>query len=242
MLVGAGALLPLAGTTWAAEEAAAKLWARAAFVSLPLIPPAAYGFTLAVLHLRERRRRAWRVLWALGAVFSSSTLAGHDLVAGVTAFQWGFFPRFGELGAPFLIFALGVLGLCMRHYWLQYRRALRPDQKRRVVAFMAAFGVGHVALFDVFAAYGSEVYPFGYVGTFAFALPSACDPPRRFLAQRPNGRMRAAEPPTATLFFPSFPGIRRFGSNRPKTPNPCSSRTTPKPPGSATRTPCACSK
>ncbi|HET7321238.1 MAG TPA: PAS domain S-box protein, partial [Longimicrobiaceae bacterium] len=152
---------------YAATDAVHALaWARAAYLGIPLIPAAIYDFTAHVLRLR-RRRTVWAA-WLVGASFSILSQVDDHLIAGLYHYAWGWYPRFGPWGAPYLVFFGGVLLLAIREYWVRFSREPSARYRARIRWLMIAFGIAYVAVFDYLAVYGIGLYPFGYVPVLVF--------------------------------------------------------------------------
>jgi len=177
LLVGLSITLWLGAFTFmylAAEEPVALWWSRAAYLGAPFIPITIYQFTVAVLRIDRAKRWFLGTGWALSLVFSISILSTNWLIARVYHYWWGYYPQYGWLSVPYLIFFFGYMILSL---W-EYGAALRQAQPgtvhyRRVRAFMVAFGVAYLGSFDYLAKYGIALYPFGYAPIFVFLALAA---------------------------------------------------------------------
>ncbi|MEO5656947.1 MAG: histidine kinase N-terminal 7TM domain-containing protein, partial [Nitrospiria bacterium] len=76
----------------AADQAVRLWWARAAYVGVPLIPPAVYHFAVVVLGLAERRRPLVRVAWGLGIVLAAASVLTGALIEDLYRYWWGYYP------------------------------------------------------------------------------------------------------------------------------------------------------
>ena len=61
----------------------------------------------------------------LSGFFSAAALISNALVEGVYHYWWGYYPRYGWLGAPLLVFFFGLAFWNLKEYSVAYRRA-RP--------------------------------------------------------------------------------------------------------------------
>src|SRR5215212_2891883 len=157
----------------ATGEGVALWWLRVAYLGIPAIGPAIYGFTVVELALYPRHHKVVWLGWLLAAVFSAAVWWTDALVAGLFAYWWGYYPRFGWLGALFIAFVCATLLASLGRYWGAYRTAAPGVDKRRIGALMGAFAVGYVAVVDFVAVYGVPLYPFGYLAVLGFVLLSA---------------------------------------------------------------------
>lgn len=151
-----------------ADAAAAELWARAAYLGIPAIPVAVYHFALAETRAERQRKTALAVAWALAAGFSAIALLSDLWIEGLYRYGWGFYPRFGPLGLPFLLFFFGVFGLGLWELRRDRRGAPAQADRDRSGALLVAFYVALPASLDYVAAYGVPMYPFGYAFVLGF--------------------------------------------------------------------------
>ena len=124
LLVGLAITLWLGAFTFmylAADEPVALWWSRAAYLGVPFIPITIYQFTIAVLQIHHARRWFLGAGWALSLAFSVSIFSTDWLIAKVHHFWWGYYPQYGWLSIPYLVFFFGYMILSL---W-EYRVALR---------------------------------------------------------------------------------------------------------------------
>ena len=163
--------------TWmycAQDPHTALWWAKAAYFGVPFIVASGYHFAVAVLQGGPATRRFVVLGWVAAAVFSAAGLLTDELVTGVRRFWWGYYPAYGWLSAPFLVFFLAWLGMALREFW-QVSRLAAPGslQQQRARALFIAFAIESIGLVDYCAKYGLPVYPFGYVAVLAFVILAA---------------------------------------------------------------------
>jgi PAS domain S-box-containing protein len=152
---------------YAAPDARWALWwARAAYFGIPLIPPAIYDFSTHLLRLR-RRRVVWAG-WLVGLLFSTLFQVSDRFVAGVYHYEWGWYPRLGSMGTPYLAYFCGFLLLAMVEYGVRLARERSARFRERIGWLMLSFGIAYLGAFDYLAAYGVGLYPFGYVPVLVF--------------------------------------------------------------------------
>jgi len=126
-----------------------------------------------VMGIYVRRKR---LIWAgllLSAFFSAAAIGSDVLVVGVHRYWWGYYPRYGWLGIPFLTFFSG-LGLAnLRDYWVEYRKAEPGTHKLRLRALLIAFNFAYLGGLDYLPCYGVPLYPFGYLPVFVCLVLTA---------------------------------------------------------------------
>ncbi|MEO7557979.1 MAG: EAL domain-containing protein [Gammaproteobacteria bacterium] len=169
LLIGAGFF----AFTWmylAADPGMALTWAKLAYLAVPFIPSAIYHFSVVVLHLFERRKILVWTGWALSAIFASLSVGSDALISQVYDYWWGYYPKYGMLGAPFLLFYFGMSSLALYDYWKEYRKAIAGTHKLRIKWLMLAFSIFYLSTIDYLAHYGIPIYPAGYLPVFLFLL------------------------------------------------------------------------
>jgi PAS domain S-box-containing protein len=158
----------------AALPGPALFWARAAYLGIPFIPPAIYGFTVQVLRIAHRRRALVRLGWGVSAAFVVVTVSTPAVITGLHHFEWGYYPRFSAgPGALYLACFLALLVAALGEYVLMLRRKPTGRSRARVKALLLAFAVAYPAVLDYLPAYGVELYPVGFVFVLGFLVASA---------------------------------------------------------------------
>jgi diguanylate cyclase (GGDEF)-like protein/PAS domain S-box-containing protein len=151
-----------------ADPGAAERWARAAYLGIPAIPAAIYHFAVAETRAERQRRAALIASWGLAAAFSVAALFSGYWITGVHRYAWGFYPSFGVLGLPFLLYFFVLFGAGLLELRRDQVRAVAQVDRDRSRALLVAFVVASPASVDYVAAYGVSVYPFGYVFVLGF--------------------------------------------------------------------------
>ncbi|HET8627082.1 MAG TPA: ATP-binding protein [Thermomicrobiales bacterium] len=166
-------LLGVAAMYSTPREATAWQWARIVQVGVVLIPSAILIFTLAVVQ-RFRRFRAWAwVSIACSVLAYLGVMLTDQFTTGVRRYSWGFYPQYGPLSVPFLVFFAASTAFSLYLYWAGYRQSPPgSSQQGRLRAFLVALGVGYVGSVDFLAAYGVPLYPFGYIPVGVFIVLS----------------------------------------------------------------------
>ena len=154
-------------------ESLALSWAKAAYIGIPFIAPATYGFTTVVLGIYKQYRVAVIGAWLVSAIFAATAILTDNLVISMQLYPWGYYTRFHWLGSIFVLFFGGLLVASMFHYWTAYKEMPQGKARRRVAWLMVAFGVGYLGIVDFVAVYGIPLYPFGYLAILAFVAIAA---------------------------------------------------------------------
>ncbi|MGE5220587.1 MAG: ATP-binding protein [Chloroflexota bacterium] len=152
----------------AGSKALAAAWSVAGHVGIIFIPAAVFHFTTAVLQIYNRfYRRVWLV-WALCAAFLLALLYSNWFLSDITAFSWGYYPRYNWLGVCFIGFFFVLMALSLREYWRAYRYAGPGLRRFRNRNLLGAFCVAYLGSLDYLPALGVPLYPFGYIALLGF--------------------------------------------------------------------------
>ena len=155
------------------NESVALFWAKAGYIGVPCIPASLYMFTVHGLGIFQQWKRLVLFNWMLSFFFSVAIIASDALIASLYHYWWGFYPEYGWLSVPFLIYFFTIVPLCIYHAIVEYRKAAPGSiYQKRIVAMAAALGVASIGVVDFIAKYGIPVYPFGYVPFMIFLIMS----------------------------------------------------------------------
>lgn len=163
-------LFAFSGMYSATDKKVALLWAKGAYLGVPFIPAAVYFFAVTVLRITERRNIIVWIVSFLSLVFSFFALATDLLISDLHYYPWGYYPKYGVLGLPFLAFFFGTMALSLYEFSAEFKKAGPGTHKLRVKSFMVGFGVASLGSIDYFAKYGVPIYPFGYLPIFVFFI------------------------------------------------------------------------
>ncbi|MEO8033684.1 MAG: EAL domain-containing protein [Acidobacteriota bacterium] len=153
----------------ARSPATAMVWAKFAYLGVPFIAPSVYQFAIEMLRVQRRRRAVAALGWLVAASTTAAVFLTNDLVAGVKAFWWGFYPQYGSLRVPFLLFFFGYLLAAFVEFVLVFRGASGME-RRRTRLLLIAFAIACLGVVDSFAKFGFPVYPIGYLPILAFIV------------------------------------------------------------------------
>jgi diguanylate cyclase (GGDEF)-like protein/PAS domain S-box-containing protein len=157
----------------AVEEGMARVWAKLGYLAVTGIPSTVYNFSAAVLRI-ERQRRIWRgASWFLSAFFALSLLFSDAFLVGLYRYRWGYYPKAGWMGIPFLLFFFGMMLRSLSEYDAQFRNGEPGVQRERAKSFLIAFGIAYLGSLDFLANYGVSLYPFGYLPILAYFFIAA---------------------------------------------------------------------
>ncbi len=145
------------------HESLALWWAKATLLGVVFIPTTILAFTLTVVQrLDQFRAVVWGSLAASG-FFGITVLATDHFIAGLYRYRWGYYPRYGPLGLPFLLFFFCLLLGSLQLLRVELARLPSGIPRQRVKAILVAFAVGYLGAVDYLPTYGVPVYPLGYV-------------------------------------------------------------------------------
>ncbi len=163
----------LFGFSWmysATNEGVALWWAKAAYLGVPFIPSAIYHFTVVALRIYQRHKvRVW-ISWTISALFTAVILPTNALHIAMYRYPWGYYPKYGWLGLPFMTFFFSIMLISLHHYWMEYRKAKPGTHKNRIKWLSIAFAGAYIASLDFLPKYGVGFYPLGYLAVFAWLV------------------------------------------------------------------------
>ena len=149
----------------------ASEWARLALCAVAFLPAAVYEFTVTALRL-ERRKLA-NLLWLMSALFAALIIFSRLLVTGIERYHWGWYPRFGILGIPFVAWFVAALALNAAEYLREYRQTLDAVRRKRIRDLLIAFLIVYCAAVDFVPMFGVDRRPVGYIPVLAFIIFAA---------------------------------------------------------------------
>ncbi|MBI2884832.1 MAG: PAS domain S-box protein [Candidatus Omnitrophica bacterium] len=171
MTAGAALWLFSYGVAYSTGPPSAALWwFKLGHLGVVTIPLLIFLFTLTMLR-NVRANVRWLGLAVAGAAVFNALAWGHpDFIRGVAKFSWGYYPQYGWVSAPFLLWFFGLLARSLWLYQLEHRRTPSAMQKARVRALQAAFAFGYLGSVDYIACYGVPLYPLGYLAVFGYIV------------------------------------------------------------------------
>jgi len=153
----------------AKDEYVALWWAKVAYIGLPFLPAAVYNFSMVFLQIYRQHREVLLFCWVLSGMFSLLAVGTDFLITGMYKYQWGYYPAYGAMSIPYLLYFLGILSLSLYHHVREYQKALAGTiHKLRIKSLFIAFSITYIGVFDYFAKFHVNIYPFGYLTIVLF--------------------------------------------------------------------------
>ena len=155
------------------NEDIALMWSRLAFLGVPFVSTALFQFTIFTLRTSSsNQQKAW-IGWILSFFFSICALTSDSFISGVKLHFWGYYPHYGWVSIPFLVFFLYMLFASLLQYYKKSREETSPRAKLRTDLFFQAFLVAGLGAIDFLPALGALIPPLGFVPIFSFAFLGA---------------------------------------------------------------------
>jgi PAS domain S-box-containing protein len=155
------------------NESVALFWAKAGYIGVPCIPAAIYLFVIIGLGIYQNWRRLAWINWVVSILFSAAILTTDAMIGSLYHFWWGYYPKYGWLSIPFLMYFFLIIPLCAVHAAIEYRKAAPGSiYQRRIKIMGIALGIASIGVVDFIAKYGIPVYPFAYVPFTVFLIIS----------------------------------------------------------------------
>jgi PAS domain S-box-containing protein len=153
------------------NESVALFWAKAGYIGVPCIPAAIYMFVIRGLGIFQQWKRLVLFNWMLSFFFSVAIVTSDAMIGSLYHYWWGFYPKYGWLSVPFLIYFFTIIPLCVLHAFKEYRKAAPGTiYQTRIKYITIALGIASIGVVDFVAKYGIPLYPFGYVPFMIFTI------------------------------------------------------------------------
>jgi PAS domain S-box-containing protein len=157
----------------ATDGQVAFVWAKIAYVSVPLIPAVICHFTVVVLGVSQRAKALLWTGWIGSLSFLALDMTTNGLIDGVYRQWWGFYPKYSWLGLPFLAFFFYMMVASLYLYWTEYWRAKPGQRKTRIRMLFISFAIAYLGSVDFQVQQGHIIYPFGFIPIFGFVVVTA---------------------------------------------------------------------
>jgi PAS domain S-box-containing protein len=155
------------------NESVALFWAKAGYIGVPCIPAAIYLFVLRGLGIYQYWKRVAWINWVISILFSAAIISTDAMIGSLYHYWWGYYPKYGWLSIPFLLYFFLIIPLCALHAGIEFRKAAPGSIYQRRIKIMAiALGIASIGVVDFIAKYGIPVYPFAYIPFSAFLIIS----------------------------------------------------------------------
>jgi PAS domain S-box-containing protein len=150
------------------QEPQALFWIRFSQMGVVFIPVTIVMLASTVVQRVDDYRKLIRTSAALSTLFCLGVVFTDLHIRGIYRYFWGYYPKYGLLGAFFLAYFFGIMIYVLRLYWLEYRRSADDRRKKRLQGLLIAFSIAYLASVDFLAAFGVPLYPFGFVPVIFF--------------------------------------------------------------------------
>lgn len=152
------------------ESAVALSWFRYyAQLGVVTIGPNIYFFVKALTKPAKSQKALLVVIYSLALIFYAT---GHipGFITAAVRYFWGWYPLFGPLSYPYLVFFFALMLAAFHNLWLsQGKMELAIENKRIRIVFIAML-LGYTAALDFIPTFGIGLYPFGYLNIFVWLL------------------------------------------------------------------------
>ena len=148
-------------------EAVAFVWAKAGYLGIPFIPASIYQFGAAY----AGKKRSWtaRILWGISILLTAFVITSPSVIAGLHRYQWGYYPRYGALGAVFVGGFLSLVAAVLALFVLR-RDSWHRSDRQTFTSFLKGFGVLSLSAIDFLPCFGIGMYPIGFIAVLGYLL------------------------------------------------------------------------
>ena len=157
----------------ATDPVTAMAWMRVGYLAVPLIPAGVFQFSHVIFGTDRRHARWIRAVWVVAVAFVLVAVGTDSLLTGTYAYPWGYYPRYGPLGAAFVAFFCVVMVFAIRSYWRAYRQASPGVARERVRHLLIAFSLGYLGAIDFLPKFHVDVLPVGFLAILFFQVVAA---------------------------------------------------------------------
>jgi signal transduction histidine kinase len=154
-------LFGLAMCYFSKNEAIALFWVNIDHTGLVFISTSIYAFSVAYLKLKHQKK----ILIAgylLSCIFLILSWTKY-FSTGVAKHFWGYYYKANFLYSIFVLFFGVFMLLSLYNFYKQYKKETQAIEKERRKYIFIAYLIAYLGSVDYLAAYGREVYPFGYI-------------------------------------------------------------------------------
>ena len=143
------------------NEATALFWGKVEYLGLVFVSTNIYAFSVAYLKLK-RQKRFVVVAYLLSCIFLILSWTKY-FASGLEKHFWGYYHKSNFIHPIFISFFGILMYLSIYNFYKQYKKETQAIEKERRKYLFVAFLVASLGSVDYLAAYGIEVYPFGYI-------------------------------------------------------------------------------
>ena len=157
----------------APDSDTAVWWARAGFMVVSFLPPAAFEFVADHFGRRRKPLRAVTpVLWVLFGSLGVIAATTAFFVPRVRKYDWGFYPVANSRTVLLIALYTALIIPTMLLLWHAYKRS-EGKARERAGTLLLAFVLGSFGFADFLPSLGYDTYPVGYMAVLAFVIVAA---------------------------------------------------------------------
>jgi PAS domain S-box-containing protein len=141
-----------------------------AFLGVVFISPSVYFFAVSLLKLFKGQKWFVLVSYPVASLFYLLMIKTDYFVIGAKKYFWGWYPLYGPISYPFLVF---FFALMLGSFWNYVFSLIKIDagiEKKRIKYVFIGLLLAYIGAADYIANYGIQVYPFGYIPVCIFGL------------------------------------------------------------------------
>ncbi len=134
------------------------------FFGVSLIAPSIYFFSVSWLDPTHRKKRLIFLGYLLAVLFYASGIFTTWMIDGTRQYFWGYYPKYGFLGIPFLTVFVFYYLASLRNFILGYQKETRPLKREQIKFIFIAYLITFLGAFDYLPKFANiPLYPFGYI-------------------------------------------------------------------------------
>ncbi len=144
-------------------------WARGAYLGVVFISPGVFYFVTVLTRVERPWRLFTRISFLISGLFLPLAFFHPLFISGTELHSWGYYPRYGPIGALFLI-AFFTPMLTM-FYLLKNaigKEIYTPRQQRQFRIVLLGLLVAYTGAVDYLPKFGVDIYPAGYISILLF--------------------------------------------------------------------------
>ncbi len=142
------------------------------FFGVVNIIPSVYLFSVVWSGFLKRQKIFIPIVYLIFFFFYGLAIGTNELITqDVPRYFWGFYPRYGPLGIPFIISVIVIYGLALFNVYAAYRQeevAIKKAQKGMMVLIFLVGFTGPIDFIPKLFCY--EVYPIAYIFMFIYIV------------------------------------------------------------------------
>ncbi len=146
------------------SETVANFWINIVYCGVCFIPAANFQHSRNMAEILKKNFLSVSFCWITSAFFLFLVFSTDLFINGTYHFQWGYYAKFGKLGALFLFYFFSVsLGSFLLFIDKYKKTAANTISKKRLKNSILAVLMANLGAIDFMGSYGLTVYPIGYL-------------------------------------------------------------------------------